>query len=392
VRLELISGTAAADNSDGVNSIVLGQLNLTSAAVAHPRIEAGIVDDCDIIVSKSALQAESLAYTLMHELGHCLGLGHNHTNYGAVMGYSRSNYSLSLGADDMAGVAYLYPEPGGKAPSELVGCSQVQARATAAAPLGSLLLLFTPLLALLRRRSALLGLCIVFFAAADLASADDSEEPDHPMDPIAEDFVADEFAADDDELELTQEEIREHFTYGGALSIGVASPWQTAGLAGLMKLGPSWYLSGAVGGGGFRIHGRDQGRQFVMKSQAQSAIFGTRWFPMLRAPFFIEGLLGLGLWSGKMRPEGSDPVNDTEKSRLTAAFNASGLVYGINVGFVWAWSNRTYLEYSLQRVGAAQLMSRNFTDSTPESQRLVEQGIESPQSWGFANIRLGWFI
>ncbi len=69
------------------------------------------INDCDININDSAVETKDLAYTLVHELGHCLGFGHNHSNYNSIMGYARTKKNLSLGNDDKSGLIYLYPDP-----------------------------------------------------------------------------------------------------------------------------------------------------------------------------------------------------------------------------------------------------------------------------------------
>ncbi|MBI2603882.1 MAG: matrixin family metalloprotease [Deltaproteobacteria bacterium] len=102
---------AEISDQDHIYSIVVKQdKNLTTSAFAVPRVEGEMIVDCDISISDKTHSLNSLVYTLIHELGHCIGLGHNHTNYGALMGYSRYTRSLRLGADDMAGLIYLYPD------------------------------------------------------------------------------------------------------------------------------------------------------------------------------------------------------------------------------------------------------------------------------------------
>lgn len=120
-----VDGSAALDPNDRTYSIKTGNLPKTAAASALPRNEDDTIFDCDITISKGKQEARDLAYTLLHELGHCLGLGHNHTNYNAVMGYSRLSRSLWLSPDDKAGVIYLYKEVGTRETEELVSCGSV---------------------------------------------------------------------------------------------------------------------------------------------------------------------------------------------------------------------------------------------------------------------------
>lgn len=126
IRLEAeLSDAATLDKSDGVYSIVSSSTNFTTAAYARPEITDDVIGDCDIAVSERGARAESMAFTLMHELGHCLGLGHNHGDYKAAMSYAREQRDLSLGLDDEAGLIYLYPAPGVEPPRELIACGAI---------------------------------------------------------------------------------------------------------------------------------------------------------------------------------------------------------------------------------------------------------------------------
>lgn len=69
--------------------------------------DAQFIIDCDISLS-SETDTERLASTVLHELGHCIGLKHPHYSTKAVMSYAtKSTFSLYL--DDKAGATVLYP-------------------------------------------------------------------------------------------------------------------------------------------------------------------------------------------------------------------------------------------------------------------------------------------
>lgn len=112
-KLEVVRDDAATiDATDFVNTLsVERNRNATSAAFALPITDGDLIVDCDMTIADHKTELRFLVYTIIHEMGHCLGLGHAHTNYGAIMGYSRDTRGLTLGADDMAGVIYLYPNP-----------------------------------------------------------------------------------------------------------------------------------------------------------------------------------------------------------------------------------------------------------------------------------------
>ncbi len=154
LRMTIQEGATQMSDDDKVFSLVVEKSdNLSSAAFAKPTIDeedSALIADCDINISDTKTTAKDLAYTITHELGHCVGLGHPHTNYGAMMGYSRGSRLLKLGADDIAGVVYLYPDPtyvSGE-PKEIV-CSTVSGAQSTNLSFGMLLMLLAPLLALL---------------------------------------------------------------------------------------------------------------------------------------------------------------------------------------------------------------------------------------------------
>lgn len=117
--------SARVDENDETFSIVVEEQDSRAvAAAALPSFmtsdpdptalenDPKVIHDCDISVSNSSVSAKSLLRTLVHELGHCLGIGHPHSSYRSIMSYSSLDESANLALDDKAAVSFLYPEPG----------------------------------------------------------------------------------------------------------------------------------------------------------------------------------------------------------------------------------------------------------------------------------------
>ncbi len=82
-----------------------------SAGHASARRENGRYVGCEIKArSESAKSGKFLVSLLTHELGHCLGLGHNFESTKSVMSYFASAEIIRLQNDDRAGLTFHYPE------------------------------------------------------------------------------------------------------------------------------------------------------------------------------------------------------------------------------------------------------------------------------------------
>ncbi|MEN9809295.1 MAG: Matrixin [Pseudomonadota bacterium] len=112
LALSAESGSGA-DSEDNINTIVFSSGTWSDAGSALPKQgntdqDSRYIVDCDISLDAQK-DPEKLAFTVLHELGHCLGLLHPHYSTKSVMSYSTINKNLELTLDDKAGVTILYP-------------------------------------------------------------------------------------------------------------------------------------------------------------------------------------------------------------------------------------------------------------------------------------------
>ncbi len=91
----------------------------------------------------------SFAKTILHELGHCIGLGHSLIPQ-AIMSYNPEENSYGLDTDDRAAITRLYPADGSK-PKLPPGCS-VQPSTQTGQPFAFLTLLLPVVLILFKRQ------------------------------------------------------------------------------------------------------------------------------------------------------------------------------------------------------------------------------------------------
>lgn len=132
-QLTTRTGELPISQEDRSNHIVVKKNpSASTAAYAAPHgiDDENVIADCDIVINDVKVTVMSFMETMTHELGHCVGLGHPHSNYNAIMSYSRGGNSYRLSSDDKAGAIYLYPDPQyvqGNS-KELIGCGTILGR------------------------------------------------------------------------------------------------------------------------------------------------------------------------------------------------------------------------------------------------------------------------
>ncbi|MBM3382386.1 MAG: matrixin family metalloprotease [Betaproteobacteria bacterium] len=113
------------DETDNQFSIGIGKINTVASGLAYPLSDESDptrIRDCDIQVGEDITSIPVFIFVMIHELGHCLGLGHNHSDPSAIMGYWQPRGLIQLGLDDMAGVLSLYPPRSGERTKTFAPC------------------------------------------------------------------------------------------------------------------------------------------------------------------------------------------------------------------------------------------------------------------------------
>lgn len=114
VELALEAAEGPGPNSDDkINNISIGAGSWSDAGSAlaitgKTDADSQYIVDCDITLD-SETEVEKFADTILHELGHCLGLKHPHYSTKSIMSYSNLGKKFELALDDKAGITVLYP-------------------------------------------------------------------------------------------------------------------------------------------------------------------------------------------------------------------------------------------------------------------------------------------
>ncbi len=116
------------DPEDNLFSIGVGKISTVASGLAFPvtdEKDPSTLRDCDIQVGTDIDSIPSFIFVMIHELGHCLGLGHNHSDPLAIMGYWQPRKEVALGFDDIAGVLSLYPPKVGEQTNSFAPCGSL---------------------------------------------------------------------------------------------------------------------------------------------------------------------------------------------------------------------------------------------------------------------------
>lgn len=118
------------DADDNLFSIGIGKINSVASGLAFPAVDVKDTQrlrDCDIQLGTDIVSIPAFIFVMVHEFGHCLGLGHNHSDPDAIMSYWQPRTVVALSLDDMAGVLSLYPPKSSGNVNNFAPCGSVAA-------------------------------------------------------------------------------------------------------------------------------------------------------------------------------------------------------------------------------------------------------------------------
>lgn len=120
LKLEPARSDEAAQITLNFNETIQGGESAAGYAEFDEEAESGPLHCSIYIAADSAMDWESLAKTTLHEMGHCIGLGHSLVG-ASIMSYQLDKNSFALALDDKAVVSRLYPKDASK-PKLPPGC------------------------------------------------------------------------------------------------------------------------------------------------------------------------------------------------------------------------------------------------------------------------------
>jgi Matrixin len=150
ITLEPASANHAANITVNYDTSIAGG-DTSAGYTIFDQLEAGVPVHCSIhIAADESSLDQSIDKTTLHELGHCLGLGHSLIAQ-SIMSYQLEVNSFQLSLDDDAALSRLYPL-NSSGPKLAPGCAITGASQAGGQPTEIIALLLAPLVLCLGQR------------------------------------------------------------------------------------------------------------------------------------------------------------------------------------------------------------------------------------------------
>lgn len=212
---------------------------------------------------------------------------------------------------------------------------------------------------------------------------DDAEE--------VEEEKLDEAVRDQDPLAFSQNELQNNFPGGLAFNIGPVMPWSNYGVS-LLWRKINFIQTLSLGAGDYKFSDNYKERNYNVDTDSQSIYYGLRWFFLGFGPIYVEPFFGAVRWSGSIKPNGYDNVNDTLASSLNSRFDITGASLGANLGIMWIFQNGIFLDYNFLNLSGAGFIKTKFTTNTEEAKKNVKKELAGPLTMSNLHLRVGYSL
>ncbi|MEZ4743107.1 MAG: hypothetical protein R3B45_11795 [Bdellovibrionota bacterium] len=196
---------------------------------------------------------------------------------------------------------------------------------------------------------------------------------------------------------MSQEELRQSFgdeeRMGLALGLGATRPWLFSSLSRYWVNHAEYFWELTVGLGKHRISGQKDHRHLEMVVDSRAIDVGYYRFFSLDLPITYNLGFGLASWKGEVNPSGvtldeQDPAGDA----LRSGYAASGIYLFLGIGLNFFWENGFYLQYTVVGLGKSKVFEHSLTQKTSSAEPIILKNLETGQSYGFTNVKLGWMF
>ena len=199
--------------------------------------------------------------------------------------------------------------------------------------------------------------------------------------------------ATDGELELTPREIRGQFKKGLGIALFPTRPWQIMTLSANFLTGTKGMWITSAGGGVNTFEGDKDAWHYQMKTSSNAVDVCYQWFLSDIFPLSFETGLGIVAWRGMINPSGGDYADGSHgDAALRAGFTGTGLYGFAAINLTWIRSSGLYLEYNVVGLGTTRILDLTMTKDTGASRAVVYKNLGGAQTWGFINLKIGWFL
>ena len=149
---------------------------------------------------------------------------------------------------------------------------------------------------------------------------------------------------------------------------------------------PSFHLVN-MGGGAFEFSNNLDGTAYFLNTTARSISYSRREYFSSFARFYYEPLVQVNYWTGDIRPQANDTVDDELLSSLTSDYSIYGGTLGIKTGFTW-YGEQWSVDVGIIQLSKSMILSESYTNNSSRSRESVRSQISDVLRWSGINVSI----